>query len=70
MKVQIFKVIRRTAGHYHSWCETNCGILRKPNNKLPVEEVKPFEEQREIRLGWWKRVLLFIRNWIKKIFTS
>jgi hypothetical protein len=58
--VEIFKVIKRTSGGFHSWCDSSVGLIRKPNNKLPVEEVKiPVKEK------WWQRLW----KWLKKIFT-
>lgn len=37
MSVKIYKIIKKTAGGFHSWVETNIGIIRKPNNKIKIE---------------------------------
>jgi hypothetical protein len=40
MSVQIYKVIKQTAGGFHSWVESNVGVIRKPNNKIFIN-IKP-----------------------------
>lgn len=48
-KVQISKILRITAGKFHCWCDSNAGIIKKPNNAVPdflwnkFEGIKPKE---------------------------
>jgi len=34
-KVKIKKVISQTPCKMHSWCDSNIGIIRKPNSSIP-----------------------------------
>ena len=54
MKVDIFRIIKKTSGGFHSWCESNVGIIRKPNNKILLYDGSG---------AWWQKLL----NYIKKL---
>jgi len=77
MKVELYRIIKLTAGKFHCWCESSVGRIRKPNSAvpnhlwdefnhkpIPVMEKEPTKA--EIRLGWLQRFW----NWIKRIFKS
>ncbi len=72
MEVEIQKVLRITSGGFHSWVQTNVGIIKKPNNKIFFNtERKPkevLEEKIEIgeKLNWWQKLLKFIFNIFNK----
>lgn len=72
------KVLRITAGRFHCWCDSNIGIVRKPNNAIPLflwdafygkkPELKTIAKKemtyrlKEQKLKWYQRLLI----WIKK----
>ena len=70
-KVEIHRIIRITAGKFHAWCDSNVGIIRKPNSALvklfcwfdfwKIE--KPKVKQELIKLKWYIRFW----NWILKL---
>jgi len=33
-KVRIYKILRTTPGQFHSWLDSNVGIIRKPNGSI------------------------------------
>jgi len=71
MKPQIYKVIKKTACGFHSWCSSSVGIIRKPNNELFDDHVESVAESKaetniEIKLGWWRRFW----NWILKLISK
>ena len=35
IKVKINKILRITAGKFHCWCDSNVGVIKKENNKVP-----------------------------------
>lgn len=35
MKVILSKILKITAGGFHCWCDSNVGIIRKPNHAVP-----------------------------------
>lgn len=53
MKVLIYRIIKRTAGGFHSWCESNVGKIRKPNNNIQI--AKWYEI-------WWSRIVELFRK--------
>ena len=64
MSVKIYKTIRLTPGGFHSWVDSEVGIIRKPNHMLydvrePVAAIKPAAEliaQPIVRHPWWLRL--------------
>ena len=56
-KIIITKILQTTAGKFHSWCETNIGlVVRKPNNKLDIQE-KVYEKENEPKLNWFQKII-------------
>ena len=43
--ITIFSIIKPTAGRFHSWVNSNVGVIKKPNNKIDIEEIKVVEKQ-------------------------
>ena len=35
--IVIYRMVRECPGGFHSWVETNFGVIRKPNDKIPHE---------------------------------
>jgi hypothetical protein len=33
--VEVSKILKITAGDSHCWCDSNVGMIRKPNNAIP-----------------------------------
>jgi len=54
MKVKIFKIIKITAGGFHSWCESNVGRIRKPNHNIFLYR------------NWLQKLCDWIINFFKK----
>ena len=75
-KVEIYKILRTTAGGFHSWCESNVGIIRKPNSAIRFMNVDISKSQDkgdlgghiikgvEPKLKWYQKVW----NWLIKLF--
>ena len=73
-RVQISKILRITAGGFHSWCESNVGMVRKPNNvileanenALSEDIIDEFWQKTEkvLEPKWYQRLW----NWIKSLF--
>lgn len=68
IKVRIYKIIRVTAGGFHSWCETNIGRMKKENKNIPEEVWSSFrgkQSQKISKSKWsiklWKRIMRFFR---------
>ena len=71
-KVEIYDIKKRTAGGFHSWVNSNVGLIRKPNKDIPEitkikkeeKEVGGVEDKRikpvSIKLKWYQKVF----NWI------
>ena len=68
--VQLLQKIKNTAGGFHSWWESDMGIIRKPNSKIFLHfEPKPkIEKIEEIpkKKSWFQKFL----EWIKKILIA
>ncbi len=78
-KVDLYKIIKITAGHFHCWCDSNVGRIRKPNNAVPDRLWDEFGNQtisikkemisdtgtRPFLIPWWQRIW----NWIKRILN-
>ncbi len=60
MKVEIYKILKTTAGGFHSWCESNVGIIRKPNNKIKIG-TKSLETIIS-KLKWYQKLWNFIKK--------
>ena len=69
-KVEIYKIIRRTAGGFHSWCESNVGRIRKPNQNIVVVKKKILKPIRDflIERKWYQRVWKQFYQWFIKLF--
>jgi hypothetical protein len=73
MKVEIYKIIKRTSGRFHSWCQSTVGNIRKPNNKIREVLEEPEEFVSSIpsvfvlnELSWYRKLWY----WIKHLFSS
>ncbi len=68
MKVEIYKVIKITAGGFHSWVKSNVGIIRKPNNKilLHFEPTKEKVEEKPQTKSWLQRFWEFVKKVIHR----
>ncbi|GAI03750.1 unnamed protein product [marine sediment metagenome] len=68
MKPTIYSIIKITAGHFHCWCESSVGRIRKENKNVPQDLWDKFEKFKEVKLE--KKLKWYARfwNWIKIIF--
>ena len=67
MKVDIFKIIRITAGGMHCLCESNVGVIRKQNHMVPQSFWNMFNGLEIVEIGsfeprqrWYQRLWNFI----------
>lgn len=77
-KVEIFKILRITAGHFHCWCDSNVGAIRKPNNAVsnflwdnfngikPAKIIDEMFEPKALKEKWYQKLW----NWILKLLTK
>ena len=79
-KATISKVLRITAGGFHCWCDSDVGIIRKPNNVISDfiwdtflgKEPKPIIKKemtyrlKEEKLKWYKRIWRWVKSFFKK----
>ena len=69
-KITIYKILKITAGGFHCWCESNVGVIRKPNNVISDDVWNAFfgiEPGLEVsELKWYQKVW----NWIKSLFNK
>ena len=71
MSVAINKIIELTAGKNHCWCDSDVGMVRKPNNAIRGRlwdiffnrEIKKIIEP--VKLRWYQKLW----NWIKSLFN-
>lgn len=68
MKVQIYNIIKRTAGGFHSWCESNVGRIRKPNNVVDmlVRKIDECFAEEFLKPKWYQRFWYWIKNLFNK----
>ena len=68
MRVKIHRIIKQTAGGFHSWCESNVGRIRKPNSSIAMmmEEEKERRPLREflVEPKWYQKLW----RWLVKLF--
>ena len=66
-KVQIYKMLKITAGGFHCWFESNVGVIRKPNNVISDDVWNAFfpkpEPIKVLELKWYQKFW----NWIKHL---
>ena len=65
--VQIYKIIKQTAGGFHSWVESSVGIIRKPNSEINLPEITPEIKKAEPKKRNW---LVRLWEWVKKVVHS
>jgi len=66
-KIKVFRVVKATAGRFHSWCNSNVGLIRKPNIFLREEIETKWDRVEPVLIP----IISFIQkviNWIKKLF--
>lgn len=82
-RVILSKVLKITAGGFNCWCDSNVGVIRKPNHAVPdflwdtffgkepdpqtIIEKKMTYRLREEKLKWYQKLWLFIKGLFKRI---
>jgi len=71
-KVIISKILKMTAGHFHCWCDSNVGIIRKENKNIPLNVWNDFigikkEKEPIIKLKWYQKLWRKIKEIIKQL---
>ena len=75
--VEINKILKITAGKFHCFCESNVGIIRKPNNAVPnflwniFNGIKS-KKQIDVKLvkpesKWYQKFCQFVRKIYSKV---
>jgi len=74
MSIKIYNLIKQTAGGFHSWVDSSVGVIRKPNNKIDINENdkietwKGYDETFDTKLGVKKSWFLRVWEWVKRVF--
>lgn len=74
MKAIISKIVKITAGKFHAWCESDVGIIRKPNGNIPKylwdiffnREIKKIAKP--IKLKWYQKLWKWFIKLLRKIW--
>ncbi len=66
--VQLIKKTKNTAGGFHSWWESNVGVIRKPNSSINISASQDKGDLgghiiKEIQLKWYQRLWI----WVSKL---
>jgi len=65
--VQINKIIKITPGKFHSWCESNIGIIKKENKNIQKYLLYNAEDKISVTkegLNWYQKLY----QWLKTIW--
>jgi hypothetical protein len=72
MKVELYKVIKITAGRFHCWVDSNVGRIKKPNSAISealwneFDGIKPAPAPALItKLKWYQKLWLWILKLLK-----
>ena len=66
-KVEIYEIIRQTAGGFYSYCRSNVGIIKKLNHVIKIYKPPTEVNVEDIRLSFFEKVLKFFINLIQRI---